>query len=634
MVHRAYDSRKNEWTKVFFACRTALRTQAGLGVAEFLLPILILDRLCFGSGQDQTTLLTEIKEVLTFIPSKAGHTPIMSHTDRRKAVSTIFSVLDLLQCWVEPEIESKYGKKARRPGANHVDLLSPSTPSSDCDWQQYESAMRIDDMIAKVPLTLRAKAAAFVGMHASALRFLELASRSTVAAEVFGECSTYVASRNQNRSRAAGSCPEAALNLMKDVLGSLNDYETMSTLCDDDIWATPQARARDSIRQKEALRDWQGALHDYERAQQFNLHDPVMNVGVLRCLLELGHFESVLRQVNCMSQDANASHIKPSKASADAIPLAVEAAWRLGRWETLSELVEFRGTDASDPDASYQVYLGKAMLASQRKNLPGVLASVRNARCAVMDGLANVARESYSRAYDHIVRLQALREMEDVSHLLCSQVSTALGEIAHETCFGWNRRLDLVSSSGATTIINTRLALSRLAGDAAFEGSLFLRMGKRGRKSGLYSAAANSFAQAEAAFSGIDSDKKAGLQCSLQFQFAKLKYDCGESSKALRMLGQDDIESMVKLDNDELVRNSFRRVVDNLGIEKHGMSENEIMDVFVRSALQSTRWIIEGGLKEGAEIISRFRIIHRVAPKFEKGMFDASLLSVEVALHN
>jgi len=52
MVHRAYDTKKNEWTEFFYACRTALRTEAGLGVAEYLLPLLVLDRLCFGNGHD------------------------------------------------------------------------------------------------------------------------------------------------------------------------------------------------------------------------------------------------------------------------------------------------------------------------------------------------------------------------------------------------------------------------------------------------------------------------------------------------------------------------------------------------------------------------------------------------------
>jgi hypothetical protein len=144
-------------------------------------------------------------------------------------------------------------------------------------------------------------------------------------------------------------------------------------------------------------------------------------------------------------------------------------------------------------------------------------------------------------------------------------------------------------------------------------------MGKRSRKSGLFVTAGSSFSQAEAAFRSLDGNKTAKLKSFLQLQMAKLKYECGESSVALRMLGQEDIEAMGVMKQDQLVANCCKRVLDNLGIPEHGMNEKELLNIFVRSALQSTRWMVDGGLKEGAEIVARFRIIHCLAPNFEKG---------------
>jgi len=630
MVHRAHSTRKNDWTEFFFACRTALRTQAGLNVAESLLPLLVLDRLCFGGVYDQNTLLAEINDVLTFGAQDKGsaNNHIMSRPDHRKAVSTIFTLIDLLQHWVEPETEQKYAnRKGRQDGLEATSGQPfPNLHSSiDNGWQRYEAAMRIEDLVGKIPYSLRARAAASVEMHGCALRNLEIASRASVADLVFGRKGADL-HRNPNRSRAAGSCPKASVGLMKDVLASLNDYETMASLGDDDIWASPNERVRDSIRQKEALRDWQGALHDYERAQQLNLHDPALRLGVLRCLLELGHFESVLLQVNGMNhgQSQNAT----ACSSVTTVPVAIEASWRLGKWDKLSDLLETERCSITSSDGLYQVYLGEAMLNVRGKNFDQVLSSVNKARTAVMDGLSSVARESYIRAYDHVVRLQALREIEDATDLLSSHEPTVLGELVEDAAFGWDRRLDLVSSSGATTIINTRLALARLSGDSAFESSLFLSMGKRGRKSGMHSVAANSFAQAEAALNCVDPGGKALLKSNLQLQLAKFKHDCGDSSIALRMLGQENIEAMCALNDDELVQQSVRRVVDVLGIENHEMDKDKIIEVFVRSALQSTRWMVEGGLKGGAEITSRFRIIHRVAPNFEKGKQHPTFLFI------
>jgi hypothetical protein len=239
-----------------------------------------------------------------------------------------------------------------------------------------------------------------------------------------------------------------------------------------------------------------------------------------------------------------------------------------------------------------------------------------------MEGLSSVARESYSRAYDHIIKLHSLREIEDAAGILCSNDATlTLGECA-DTTWGWDRRLDFVSSTGATPVINTRLALARLQGDTAFEGSLFLNMGKRARKSGLYNIATNAFAQAEAAFDSIDPERRAGysdFSSSLQMQIAKLKHDSGESSIALRMLGQEDVERMIELDEPSLKAAAIRHAQSQIMTTPHGIDEKRLIDGFVRSVLQSTRWMVEGGLKGGAEITSRFRIIHRLAPEWEKG---------------
>ena len=615
MIHRAYENRKTEWTVLFHSCRTALRTSAGLGVADCLLPYLVLDCLCFGSGHDRAMLLSEMRDVLTYDFNGTLLNEPMALTDHRNAVSKIFGVVDILQLWIEPEADMRFSRRYQSPSRENDKTVQPVS-SFDSDWHRDESAMRIEDMLSELPLQIRGKASFNVGMHANALRCLEMASRLIVVGKVFGDETLAIHASKHSRSRAAGSCPKEVMPLLKDVLASLNDYETIAALVDENVWDSPKERTRDSIRQKEALHDWQGALHDYERAQQLNIDDPSMRTGILKCLLKLGHFDSVLQQVKCMK---SVSHQDHANDIAGAVPLAAEAAWRLGRWETLSELVEVETVDFVEPDSLYQVHLGKALLCLHRKNRESALLSLTNARSAILDGLGNVARESYSRSYGHVIKLQAIREIEDVSYVLCSSESTCIGQYTNDSSLSWNRRLALVSSLGATSIMNTRLVLARLSNDISFEGSLFLQMGKRARKSGLFVTAGSAFSQVEAAFRCLDSNKTARLKSLLQLQIAKLKYESGESSIALRMLGQEDIETMGVLKKDQLVAKSCKRVLDNLGIIEHGMDEKEVLNIFVRSALQSTRWMVDGGLKESAEIVARFRIIHCLAPTFEKG---------------
>lgn len=614
MVHRAHDVKVNRWTAFFFACRTALRTQAGTSAAEFLLPILIVDRLCFGNGKDQTSLHSELRDVLTFDGSstKAIRMPL---SDRRRAVNLVFSILDLLQHWVDPEQEAKHNRRSRSHGSNHVGDRAEKT-SIVLDWSQCEASMRIEGLQEAIPLSLRAHAAACVGMHASALRYLEMGSRLEVVDKVFGSAALDLDIRSQNRSRAAGKCNNSERSLMKDVLASLNDVETMTAFTDDDVLASPLTRTKDGIRQKVALEDWQGAWQDYESSRQLLRNDPSSDLGILRCLIELGHYDSVLQHVSttikCDTLD---------DASLDAIPFAIEAARRLGRWDKLTELTECVKNKQLEPYTLFQVEVSRAMLGGRERSFSSVLSSLRTSRCAVMDGLSNAARESYIRAYDHVLQLQSLREIEDVSMWMCSKSNeaTSLEAFTEEAGLCWSRRLGAVSSSGSNSVISARMSLARLAGDSVYEGSLFLCMGKKARKRGLYSAASNLFAQAETALRCVESLKKVNLSSMLRLQCAKLKHAIGESTIALRILGLDDIETMGSMDDNELREASLHRIFSTLGIQKNSMDDQSAVLEFVRSALQSTRWMIEGGLKGSVEVIARFRIIHRLAPNFEKG---------------
>lgn len=616
MIHRTNDGSRSVWAEMFHACRTAVRTNAGLGVTEFLLPILVLDRFCFGNANDERTILQEFRSVLNF---ESGEEQRMSHTERQKAVNAVFSVLDTLQLWAEEETE-----RSHQTSRNHSSVSNDSrmfgAESQNDDWSQSESLLRIEDLLKGIPLALRAKAAAQIGMNARAVRLLEMAARQSVVDDVFNGSPTEQTC-NQFRSRAAGSCPSTELNLMKDVLAALHDYETMSALDDDHIGSDPRVCVKDSIRQKEASGDWEGALQEYERALQLIGPGPdevSFRQGALRCLLELGYFESVLCQVNGIVRSNDGSDV-PRKGFDYAVPLGIEAAWRLGRWDAIDELCNIEPDDSRDADNEYHLSLGQAMLGLKRKNISIVTEQLRKARGAALTVLSSSARESYSRAYDHIVRLQTLHEIEEASSLLCSVEKEKADMGAMSTDLGWERRLKFMSTEGATSIIKTRLALSRLAGDVSHEGSLFLNLGKMARKKGLYSIAASSFAQAEAAFMAIPSAQRDYMATSsLQIQVAKMKHDAGDSSIALKIMGHENIEVWVDYDENTLQEEAIRSVRGALQCFDD-VPQSLLLDAFVRRSLQSTRWMFEGSLKGSSEISNRFRVIHKLAPRWEKG---------------
>lgn len=610
MISRSHET-KSPWSPLFYACRTAVRSTAGLSTAEFLLPLLVLDGICFGNAEDKSVLIGEMRDALA---SPVCGSNTMDWTELQKAVNAVFSVIDTLLLWAEETHEKRHQKS--KTGAS-----SSKTEAKDT-WSEAhadEIVFQIDVELPKIPLRLRAQAAARIGMNARALRLVEIAVRESAAEGVFngGEQSNNDLDWKWHRSRAAGSCPGKELDLLNGILAELQDYETMGAL--EQNASDPLSSARDSIRFKEAKGDWSGALPDYERALQLSSdgpRDPALQRGCLRCLLELGQYESVLNQVNGILYTASARN----EAAVDLVlPMGVEAAWRLGRWDTLSELVTTGNDLQTKPDTQFQQSVGRVMLGIHQKQISHVELELHKARSAMMGLLSSSARESYSRAYEHVVQLQSLREIEDVAPVLCNGPTVDMMEVT--AGLGWHRRLELVSSSGMRSLAKSRLALSRLAKDEAMEGSLFLLLGQQARKSRLFDLAATCFSQAEAV---LNSSKQGRLMESdtakqLQLQVSKLKHACGESSVALRILSAyDDIESAAGVDEERFASELTRRM-SLPSREGTAIIDKQAMGVFVRAALQSTLWMIDGGLKSSAQVMRRFQVIHRIAPDWERG---------------
>lgn len=646
MISNAHNSLLSPWKDFFHACRTAIRTQAGLLMTEFILPLLILDRICFGTKQDEVAICQEFLSVLN------SKSPSMSQTDFQRAVSTIFMVIQTLSFWAERETEERF--KSSRSSTSSTRKKRGSTITHDDLWPADNAIQRIEDLIFGIPLSVQAQAAARVGMHARALRLLEMDRRRHDVERVY-ESSIDQQKRVEASSRQGDvyhQNDQIAVNsieveLMKDVLVQLDDCETMVAIGGDSVVANPMLQVRDSIRRNVASGDFQGALQDSERALQLTSvveRDPSLEKGVLQCLLELGQFESVLNQVAGMTH----RHIDDAKDMQSMIaPFAVEAAWRLGRWDTLSDLIK-RDADegnTSQRTTSQQIEIGKAMLGLRQKDKSMVMTSLENARALLMQNLSSEAQESYSRSYSNIVGLHCIRELENAADVLCLKNNDSpftLDEIAYSTSnegWAWDGRLSFTTSHGASPIINTRVALARLYGEPALEGQLFLSIGKRARKNGLYSIAENFFSKAEVAFTSITTttteistnSKLENLLDSTKTQLAKLKHESGESALALKILGHDSVQSAfgrmtTQMENLVAVRKiaidyERQRIGTLSNSSMHLQDEKSLTDRFAKRLLRLTQWMVEGGLKGGSEITRRYRVIHKLAPEWEKGHF-------------
>jgi len=717
MVARAYHSKRSRWKDFFFACRSAIREDCS--VCEFLLPLLVLDNLSFDdeSGGVQA-IVKEMLDALTFTDS----TSVMPLSERTKACNAVFVILDTLSLWSEKETEERNRSSRGSSSASSSSSMSYFA-GSDTEWPAEESLASIEDLLKGIPLPLCAEAAQAVGMNARSLRYLELEARSHIAGPIYNDLQVDSYHRHYSseddfhtfgrKGSLLGKSILKGVNteVVRKVLGCLGDNASMAAISKDLTSGFSQNRIA-NIHERELHGDWEGALQMYEQALQLHetqsqngeddakkeLEALSLRSGMVKCLLELGQLESALNQTKGIlskgveskqetfigaSRKRNRLPQYYEKIDEDArkmlMPSAAEAAWRLGRWDALDDIVgSWQGPSASlselnqtddgntsidnmDPSSQYGISFGKAMLGLQKGDVDSVTVSLEAARTAALQSLTGAARESYSRAYPFLLQLQCVREVEDANDLLRSgtidkhddsfpieaaESSADFARLAHSgSIYGWEwggrLRMADSGSQGSSSIINTRLALARIFDNPILEGELWLEEGKRARKKGLLHIAENSLAHADAAFEamatmGGNLDPSLALSLNkdtheIRVQLAKLKAATGQTAAALQLLGQEriDIKSLLGKDDAGLKETAnaiqtlrTRRKIHGGGSSSAGSLFDEHVTIFGRSLLTGTEWICENGLKNPSEILERYDLVaQRLLPRFERSHF-------------
>ena len=642
MIWKTKDCPLSRWKDFFFACRIAVRTRTCLETAEFILPLLVLDRICFGSVEEFESICQEFLQILD-IDSESAR---MDSSERQKAVGEFFSMIDTLEYWAEIEAEQRYRSKKspnlqRSTSGNAKNSSRIKNDNSLSNWPSDDTITQIEELISRIPLVDQARAATKVGMNAKGLRLLELVARKNIVNDFFESSSEDKADEISISGNIfqQSLLKNANIDLMKIVLSNLNDCETLNVLGETSYLVNPLLQVTDSIQWKEASGDYEGALRDYDRAIQARTIDhPFAESGIekgaLGCLLKLGRFQSVLSRT--VTED---KHIDKTSTRA----FAVEAATHLGHWDRLSELVTENERKKMNfgPDDTYRQATGKAIVCLRDQRWEAVGESLRTARNAVMDSLSSVARESYSRSYTDIAKLQCIRELEDAAALFCTRDDGdmhSLSEIAESTLqkgWAWQGRLGLTTPRAASSIMNTRVAISRLDNDSVMESSLLLDIGKQAFNNGMRTVAENFYSQAEAALSSIPvcrndrNQKLDSLLDDVRFQYANLKKESGENLIALKIIGQEMVqEALIEMtrNNEDVdflkkiaVKYEQARVERTLGKMVSTGNDRRLIDRFANRLLRLTQWTVEAGMQSGNEIMERFQTVIKLSPEWEKG---------------
>lgn len=625
MLTRSHSNRNSIWKDLFYACRSAIRSRAGIDVAEFIFPLLILDGVCFGDKHEEDAITSEILDAMSFEDFEGA----MELREREKAANLVFTLLDVLRHWLDQETEQIH--KPSKGKSKRVNR--PTSPMGGNSWPAASSIKKIERMLARIPFSSCAVAASHVGMHARALQYLEMDGRSKVASPRGANMTDQ--STEVSKFLKSQFLDGIDLQLTVNMLGQLNDFDTMIFVAQKSHKSNMTRILAEDAAEREMYEDWEGSFQAYERLLDSRLSNedegsyiPAQK-GLLRSLLKLGRLDSVLNQSFGMSKQGLS---ETTSISNELLPSAVEAAWRLGKWSVLDNLVnESSGGSSFDADARYQLEFGRTLRNLHSGSTVDVLTSLTAARDSVMSSLSCAARVSYTQSYPCLVQLHALREVEEFASSLGTdgKRDQSLGEVISSN--EWKDRLSITipDATGSNAIINSRLAISRLLDDPSIEGEMWLEVGKLSRKGQLYQVAERSLAQADVSLSKclmreMESSTTISTLTSesmgkLKLQFAKLKHAIGESTTALKII-EDEIPTKIFQMNDSELQSFFAS----------GTSESE--EVIGRRILQATEWIVCGGLRGAAEIKNRYQTVLKLVPSWERGELIVLLFSNSLPL--
>ncbi|KAL4777755.1 armadillo-type protein [Aspergillus nidulans var. acristatus] len=176
----------------------------------------------------------------------------------------------------------------------------------------------------------------------------------------------------------------------------------------------------------EKLQRWEEALAAYKRREKIDPDSFGITMGKMRCLHALGEWKVLSDLAQEKWNQASLEHRK------SIAPLAAAAAWGRGQWELMDSYLGVMKEQS--PDRSF---FG-AILAIHRNQFDEAIMYIEKARNGLDTELSALLGESYNRAYNVVVRVQMLAELEEIITYKQNVGDPEKQEAMRQT---WNRRL-------------------------------------------------------------------------------------------------------------------------------------------------------------------------------------------------
>ncbi|KAL5033391.1 hypothetical protein BDV3_000378 [Batrachochytrium dendrobatidis] len=448
-----------DYLRIVFQMFSNLIHEGEINLAQLLLPHAVLNVLLSKHRLNSNDMLCEILAVL-----RDESVPVQSEK-YRLCVQVVFKLIDHLTKWIRlkrihlAKQRNLVARKAR--SAMSLSLL-----------EELESQIAIvEDWLAQIPQVVTAQASLGCNAYARALMHYEQHVRVIRNSSAIVEMQSAYA--ELQRIYAQLEDPDSLQGISTLVLSPTLDQQILT---------------------HENVGRWADAQTCYELALQIDPENQDYQLGLLRCLQHLGHYETLLTHINGILErnpkDMHALHTQ-----------GIEAAWRLGDWPLLERFLSL------PHKPGFQTYIGQLLLSINSRQDDTVADLLSQARASMTAFIAAASMESYQRGYDSVLQLSMLNELETMYSFIknsSNDANTQMVDIS-KLFQSWDMRLKITFPSYRQrepilslrrvllSIVESMMYTSQLEPLSEYiskeNGQLWLQTAKDARKAGYFQTA-------------------------------------------------------------------------------------------------------------------------------------------------
>lgn len=422
---------------VFEAIKTVFKLDEKLATSA--MPALII-ALMAANNETKNEISEEIKNEFLAVLSSTTYEKGSDRVRSLRCIRFVFHVCDALEKWVESKSSpSNQNRKRKQPQEKSVESV-------------------VSELLNSIPRLLMAEAAAKSQFYCKAVLLIE----------------------SEWRKRPQVATDQRIIHLLHECFDKAGQVDLMIAASK----MKEEVPLQLSVRNKERCHRWTEALHIYEQLLQENPSCVRSKKGLLRCLVRLGHYRTVITQ-------AHGTYLESPKHFKSIAKYGVSAAWRLQQWDSLETLLCHEDAKKLYKFDSFEKRLG-AMLCclreNDRRNFEKMLLDTRK---TVMQKAVLLNTESYLKAFPQVLRLSLLQELRQGALLFFGekQVSGPISVSFNNSLL--EKRLDILPDDfeSREPLLALRRVLLGLGGLVKEEGLSWIRVAKEARRSGMLSVA-------------------------------------------------------------------------------------------------------------------------------------------------